>query len=1116
MIPAWPGARLTRGDLEIQKQVVTFELPLLGTPYSLHYRSDHVPGRVAPSPLRIPIGPKKPAPRLKEVVLEIDAPGQQVRKTFDPSTRFYRHELEAQKGTLAGKTAVVRIGYRYRARFPRPELTQWRDYIFPLHPWDARTLGLGGWTLNVQHRYDASEKVVRLGDGRRQSVGPGDMVTRDGQVEVVIAGRDQVLVFDSGGRHLRTLDAVSRAVAMEFAFTAAGELLSLRDVQGQETFVRRLSGREIRIGGAGGDEIRLHVDDHGFLAEVITAAGRDYRISHSADGLLAMVEAPGKRRHAYRYDDGGRVIAFHEPGAPASQVIARTDGNRQTVAVIDAEGRELLSERELRENGEILQRSRCCGGAEIRSVRRRDGSEEVVYPAGYTVTVRKDGVRGTVERSLAVSGRTIASTLSRTVDPSGRRDFVEVNGRRYETRTDAATRRTTFTTAEGRSTTFDLDEHGAVKRVVGGNGSATEYRRDARGRIIEIARKAGREERSWKLAYDERGRLTEVRDPLGRSVRASFDKDDFLVQLSDPDGEVAYVYSAAGLLEALERGGRRLAIGPPLPLNEPAQSSFTFDPRSGLVSRLCSADGIEIDVAREGPFIAGITYSGRVSGTVQRELGADLTLAADRVNGGVRVEYQFDRDALLVRAGRISFERDRATGRVIRRHIGRVEIISGYGDFGELRELRCLHAGRELYALAQTHDALGRVVQRSERIDGNSHAREYAYDVAGRLSAVTSEGSPLIRFSYDANGNRLNDGARYDAGDLILEMAARGFEHDGQGARTAAERAGGRFRYRYDANGPLRAVVLPDGRTISYLLDAVARPCQTLLDGRPIATHVHDHRHRLLAVVDASGIVTRFIYGTKFNVPEYLEREGRAFLVLSDTIGSARLTVDIESGEIAHRRDFDEWGNITLEAGTPLHPFGFAGGIHDPFTGLTRFGVRYYDPPTGRWTQPDPLGYLAGTNLYEYAAGDPVNRVDPLGLETTGTSGGMSGGGGGFIFEMPDQEFPVVGTPQWVPPEAGTPPVDRMNPRTEPLDFRKLFGPPRPGLPDRRGPYANPNPTQWDFGWGPIRCFVTTPHGRGYRTDDTGGIGRNPDTGRGLYGPENAPGTTTADFGIRF
>jgi hypothetical protein len=46
-----------------------------------------------------------------------------------------------------------------------------------------------------------------------------------------------------------------------------------------------------------------------------------------------------------------------------------------------------------------------------------------------------------------------------------------------------------------------------------------------------------------------------------------------------------------------------------------------------------------------------------------------------------------------------------------------------------------------------------------------------------------------------------------------------------------------------------------------------------------------------------------------------------------------------------------------------------------------RVGQRFYDNRVGRWTTQDPLGVDAGLNQYVFCGDNPVNFVDPLGLE---------------------------------------------------------------------------------------------------------------------------------------
>jgi RHS repeat-associated protein len=135
---------------------------------------------------------------------------------------------------------------------------------------------------------------------------------------------------------------------------------------------------------------------------------------------------------------------------------------------------------------------------------------------------------------------------------------------------------------------------------------------------------------------------------------------------------------------------------------------------------------------------------------------------------------------------------------------------------------------------------------------------------------------------------------------------------------------------------------------------------------------------------DGSGnVVARFVYASKPHVPDYLIKGGVTYRIISDHLGSPRLVVDTTTGVIVQRINYDEFGNILQDTNPGFQPFGFAGGLYDRDTGLTRFGARDYDAEVGRWTAKDPIGFQAqDPNLYGYVFNDPVNDIDPAGLIT--------------------------------------------------------------------------------------------------------------------------------------
>jgi RHS repeat-associated protein len=385
------------------------------------------------------------------------------------------------------------------------------------------------------------------------------------------------------------------------------------------------------------------------------------------------------------------------------------------------------------------------------------------------------------------------------------------------------------------------------------------------------------------------------------------------------------------------------------------------------------------------------------------------------VNGGQTVAYGYDNDGLVNQAGDLVLGRDPENGMLQSTTLGDATTSITPNAFGEIDNETAGFGSTQLFSAAYERDDLGRVTQKAETTSQGTHTYAYTYDPqTGFLTDVFEGSQELAHYAYDENGNRtlarrggVEITADYDAQDRLTRQGATNYTYSKSGFLETKGDSAGTTQYGYDATGSLEHVTLPTSpspTSIDYVTDGMGRRIAKKRDGDLEQGFLYGAEALgPAAELDAQGnVLSRFVYGTRPSVPDYMVRGGVTYRIVTNELGSPRIIVDADSGDVVQEMDYDEYGTVVQDTNPGFQPFGFAGGLYDYETGLIRFGSRDYDPEAGRWTAKDPISFAGGdTNLYGYVLNDPVNLRDPLGLD------GESAGGPGYV-AGPNLAVPVL------------------------------------------------------------------------------------------------------------
>ncbi|MBI4510548.1 MAG: hypothetical protein HY698_13020 [Deltaproteobacteria bacterium] len=725
---------------------------------------------------------------------------------------------------------------------------------------------------------------------------PGMVLT-----DLAIASEDGSLIyiFDDRGRHLRTLDGLTRAVVLELKHATrivyprvAGrnlkpvsftDFVGVADGDGNVISIQRdrdtglLTGFVDPFGQASG----IRLSSEGCIAQVTNPAGETTSYTYRAGCLLTSVTLPGGQVYVYEYDDKGRLVRQSDP-ENGYAALSRAEGNNGDwqVSLQTAEGRTVTYDTTILLTGGMRRAITGPSGLTTVTETSADGTRTTTGPDGSRATLRpgpdpRFGMAAPLPRELTVStpgGLVYRQSMTRSVTMASpddklnvktQVDSADVNGRVFTRTFDSVNSAVTMRTPLGRQTVTKLDGRGRPVSMQVPGLLPVELAYDARGRLAMMKQGA----RSESYTYDERGHLAARTDSLSRTLGYESDAAGRLVSQVLPDGRlIGYTYDVNGNMTSVTPPGR-------------PSHSFTYD-RAGQPLSYVPPD----------------LSAGPVSTQYQYNLDGQV-VAVTRPDGTV-LDFQYDLggrlDRVGVPGGQIGLAYD---------SVGRIASTTAPGG----------------QAILLSHDgSLVKDTTWTGVIEGNVN---YTYDNDLRPVAESVDGGDAVDFRYDQDG-------------LLLGVGRLQLTRSGQnGVVTGSTLGGVTDSFVYSDLGEVSSYKATYGGatpySVVYSRDAQGRITQkteTVLGEAHVHGYTYDLDGRLTEVTRDGAVVSTYGYDSNGNRIAYSGSGGSLTGVYDDQdrmlqYGSALFNYT-GNGEIRTRTDetgtttyaYDAFGNLAAVA----------------------------------------------------------------------------------------------------------------------------------------------------------------------------------------------------------
>ncbi len=744
----------------------------------------------------------------------------------------------------------------------------------------------------------------------------------------------------------------------------AGDLHTITDALGHVTTIASYDadGRVTRQTDPNGVHTDLAYTPRGWLASR-RVGGATTRFTYTPYGAVASMIDPDNVTTRYAYDAAHRLTGITDSLGNRVQYTLDAAGNKTAEQVLDS-------------NHAVRRRLGRTFNMRGELTKVVDGLNRTVFSASASDGYDANGNLVHSADSLGVQQRRSYDALDRLVST-----IENYNG------TDAATKNTLSLYAydaldrlngvsdpDDLVTSYDYDGLGDAVALHSPDTGTTMRRFDAAGDLLS--------------STDARGvTSTYTYDALGRRTGAGY---------PDNTQNVAYRYDEANGVTGCARSA---PVGRLTRIVEAATTTvYCYDPQGRVIRKrqIVSSGSDTVDYA--------YTAAGRL-----RALGYP---------DGSRANYTRDADGRIraievvpVRGGAVTAVNDVTYlpfGPVSGYKLGNGQTVTRTYD----ANYRLTDLASPAFSLHAARDAMGNITAIGNAPGANPATETYSYDPLYRLTAITqANGSALENVTYNQTGDRLSKrgsglatGAyRYKPGTHQLVSTGNATRAaDANGNTTAVREAGVAYGLGYDNRNRLSVAQLNGNTVAAYAYNALGERIVKDLSGRNPhgGQGGHGNMHGPRGQGGGRGI-ERFAYDEGSRLLAEHGKADRDYVwlddipvanvdtrgfstvtyVVADQLGTPR-AISNGTGAVIWRWAYqgNAWGEqMPTSNGYTYNPR-FPGQYFDAETGLSYSVNRDYDPATARYIQSDPIGLTGGWSTYAYVNGNPLSRVDSLGL----------------------------------------------------------------------------------------------------------------------------------------